>query len=144
MKVVSFYRFTDVKDPPALQKGLKSVCDDNQLFGTILVASEGINGSLIMGKDGLVIAADLGTDADENAVAALGSQIMSSLGGALRRMEMGGFRRSVITGREGKIILADADDAIIVVLVELDANMGLAGVEIKAAVQGVKEKIRMK
>lgn len=104
---------------------------------------EGVHGSLIMGKDGLVIAADLGTDADENAVAAVGSQIMNSLEGALRRMEMGSFKMSVVTGRDGKIMLAAADSVIVVVLLDLDANMGLAGVEIKAAVEEVKRKIHM-
>ena len=50
---------------------------------------EGVRGSLVIGRDGLVIAADLGIDVNENAVAAVGSQILNSLQGALRRMQMG-------------------------------------------------------
>jgi UPF0176 protein len=46
MKVVSFYRFTDIRDPATLQKALKFQCDSNELLGTVLVASEGVNGSL--------------------------------------------------------------------------------------------------
>ncbi len=104
---------------------------------------EGIHGSLIMGKDGIVVAADLGTDADETAIAAVGSQILSSLEGALKRMNMGALRRFVVTGREGKIIMADADIALLVVLLDLDANMGLATIEIKEAVKAIREKLRM-
>jgi predicted regulator of Ras-like GTPase activity (Roadblock/LC7/MglB family) len=104
---------------------------------------EGVHGSLIMGKDGLVVAADLGTDVDENAVAAVGSQIMSSLEGALRRMEMGAFRKFVVTGRDGKIIIADAGSVMIVALIDLNANMGLAGVEMKEAVKDIQSKLHM-
>jgi predicted regulator of Ras-like GTPase activity (Roadblock/LC7/MglB family) len=104
---------------------------------------EGVHGSLIMGKDGIVIAADLGTDADENAIAAVGSQILTSLQSALKRMRMGRFRRFVVTGREGKIIIADAEGAILVVLLDLDANMGLASIEAREAIKAIQEKIRM-
>ena len=104
---------------------------------------EGVHGSLIMGKDGIVVAADLGTDTDENAVAAVGSQILSSLEGALRRMNMGRFRRFVVTGREGKIIMADADTALLVVLLDLDANVGLASIEVREAVGAIQEKLCM-
>ena len=104
---------------------------------------EGVNGSLIMGKDGLVVAADLGTDADENAVAAVSSQIMASLTGALRRMRMGSFKRFVVTGRDGKIALMDAGNVVVVALIDLDVNMGLVGVELKDTVQAILDKMRM-
>ncbi len=104
---------------------------------------EGIHGSLIMGKDGIVIAADLGTDADENAVAAVGSQILSSLEGALKRMNMGLFQRFVVTGREGKIIMSDLGAALLVVLLDLDTNVGLASIEIREAGEAIREKLHM-
>ncbi len=103
--------------------------------------TEGANGSLIIGTDGLVVAADLGTEADENAVAAVGSQIIGSLRGALRRMDMGDFRKFIITGRDGRIILADAGNVIVVLLLDLDANIGLASVEIKSAIQEIRKRL---
>ena len=104
---------------------------------------DGVNGSLIMGKDGLVVAAELGSDVDENTVAAVGSQIMSSLQGALRRMQMGAFERFVVTGRHGKIILADAENVVLMLILDLDANVGLASVAIKDAVREIQRKLRM-
>jgi predicted regulator of Ras-like GTPase activity (Roadblock/LC7/MglB family) len=104
---------------------------------------DGVRGSLVIGRDGLVIAADLGTDVNEAAVAAVGSQILNSLQGALRRMQMGTFKRFVVTGRDGKIVIADAAVALLVVILELEANMGLAGVEIKEAMQEVQKKVKM-
>lgn len=51
MKVVSFYRFFDHKDPQATCTKLQSLCADNGLLGTILVASEGVNGTLAGSRD---------------------------------------------------------------------------------------------
>jgi len=46
MKVVAFYRFTDIDDPRALRTDLLAVCEQHKLLGTLLVAREGVNGSL--------------------------------------------------------------------------------------------------
>jgi UPF0176 protein len=46
MNVVSFYRFIDVADPQMLRDELQSLCCEQALLGTVLVASEGFNGSL--------------------------------------------------------------------------------------------------
>ena len=104
---------------------------------------EGVRGTLIIGRDGLVIAADLGTEVNEAVVAAVGSQVLNSLSGALRRMQMGKFKRFVVSGRDGKIIIADAVVALLVVICELEANMGLANVEIKGAIQDIQNKVKM-
>jgi UPF0176 protein len=46
VNVVSFYRFMDVEDPPSLAVELQALCEREQLLGTVLVAQEGVNGSL--------------------------------------------------------------------------------------------------
>lgn len=46
MKVVSLYRFLDLKDPETFRKQLKTLCDEQGLLGTVLVAAEGFNGTL--------------------------------------------------------------------------------------------------
>ncbi|RLA24300.1 MAG: rhodanese-related sulfurtransferase [Gammaproteobacteria bacterium] len=46
MKVVAFYRFTDIDDPEKLRVDLLALCQDHGLLGTLLVAKEGVNGSL--------------------------------------------------------------------------------------------------
>jgi UPF0176 protein len=46
MKVASFYRFLDLSDPEGFKSALQSVCDEQGLLGTILVANEGFNGSI--------------------------------------------------------------------------------------------------
>jgi len=46
MRVASFYRFTDVEDPEKLKRRLQVQCDKAALLGTILIAPEGVNGTL--------------------------------------------------------------------------------------------------
>lgn len=46
MKVVAFYRFTDIDDPETLRSDLLVHCQKHNLLGTLLVAKEGVNGSL--------------------------------------------------------------------------------------------------
>jgi len=46
MKVAAFYRFLDLENPEALRSGLQALCDAQGLLGTVLVANEGINGTL--------------------------------------------------------------------------------------------------
>ena len=46
MKVASFYRFLDLPDPQNFKNALQGICDEQRLLGTVLVASEGFNGSI--------------------------------------------------------------------------------------------------
>ena len=51
--IVSFYRFTDVEQPHALKQALEAQCNRLELLGTVLVAAEGINGTLAGAADHL-------------------------------------------------------------------------------------------
>ncbi len=51
MHVVSFYRFLDLEDPKTLRTALQSHCEKNSLMGTILIAEEGVNGTLAGSKE---------------------------------------------------------------------------------------------
>lgn len=46
MKVASFYRFLDIDEPGPLRSELREACEQHGLLGTVLVATEGINGTL--------------------------------------------------------------------------------------------------
>lgn len=53
MNIVSFYRFLDVGEPKSIVESLQSLCDEQGLLGTILVASEGVNGTLAGSREAL-------------------------------------------------------------------------------------------
>lgn len=44
--VAALYRFTPVEDPASLQPSIKQLCEDLHIKGSILLASEGINGTI--------------------------------------------------------------------------------------------------
>lgn len=54
MNVVSFYRFLDISEPEALRDELQTLCDGQGLLGTILVATEGFNGTIAGDRDAIV------------------------------------------------------------------------------------------
>lgn len=53
MNVVSFYRFTNIAEPQQLRDDLLKHCIEQDLLGTILVAEEGVNGTLA-GDEGAI------------------------------------------------------------------------------------------
>lgn len=44
--VAALYRFVALEDLPTLQAEIKAVCDENDICGTLLIAPEGINGTI--------------------------------------------------------------------------------------------------
>ena len=53
MKVASFYRFLDLESPETFKTALQEACEQRQLLGTVLVATEGFNGSLTGAEDAI-------------------------------------------------------------------------------------------
>lgn len=103
----------------------------------------GIRGSMVVNRDGIVAASDLAMEADEAGIGAVTSSILAALEGALKRIRMGKFARFIITGSEGKIAVVDAGQAILLVLLNRDVNMGMVNVDIKEAAAAVAEKSKM-
>jgi UPF0176 protein len=49
--VAALYRFQTVPDPEGLAAALRASCDDNAICGTLIVANEGINGTIAAAHD---------------------------------------------------------------------------------------------
>jgi len=79
----------------------------------------------------------------ETGVGAVASSILSALEGALKRIQMGRFSRFIVTGAENKVAMVDAGQAILLVLLNRDVNMGMVNLEIKEAASAVREKSKM-
>jgi predicted regulator of Ras-like GTPase activity (Roadblock/LC7/MglB family) len=103
----------------------------------------GVMGSMIMNRDGIVVASDFSVDIQEKSVGAVASSILSALEGALKRIDMGKFRRFLVTGSEGKIAMVHAGSAILLVMLNAEVNMGMLNVEIKEAAGSIEEKSKM-
>ncbi|MDG2107869.1 MAG: rhodanese-related sulfurtransferase [Woeseiaceae bacterium] len=58
MKVVSLYRFIDIENPHSFRDQLEKLCNELGLLGTILVATEGFNGTLAGSESAIRIVMD--------------------------------------------------------------------------------------
>jgi predicted regulator of Ras-like GTPase activity (Roadblock/LC7/MglB family) len=104
----------------------------------------GVRGSIVIGRDGIVVASEMGVDIADNAVAAVASQILTSLGNALEKLGVGNFNRFTVSGKLGKIAIVGAGrQALLLVLLDKDTNMGLVSVEIKDAVAQIASRISL-
>ena len=51
--VASFYKFIHLSDPVAVQRDLQKACESAGILGTILIAHEGINGTVCASREGI-------------------------------------------------------------------------------------------
>lgn len=56
--IVALYHFAPVSDPPEFQAALRDVAQSHGLCGTLLIAPEGVNGTLAGGADGIAALED--------------------------------------------------------------------------------------
>jgi predicted regulator of Ras-like GTPase activity (Roadblock/LC7/MglB family) len=99
--------------------------------------TNGVRGSMVVNRDGIVVHSDFSVDIQEKSVGAVSSSILAALEGALKRIDMGKFSRFVITGAEGKVAMVNAGQAILLVLLQPDINVGMVNVDIKEAAAAV-------
>jgi len=96
--------------------------------------TSGITGSMIVGNDGIVIAADLDTSFEEEAVGALAASITTNIQKSLDRLQQTPLSQVTIEAANGKLFFSNASIGILVVTAEKDVNIGLIRLEIKNAV----------
>ena len=94
----------------------------------------GITGSMVVGNDGIVIAADLETSYESETVGALAASITSTIQKSLERLQTSPLSQVTIEADNAKLFFSDAGPGILVVTTEKDINIGLVRLEIKHAI----------
>ena len=100
--------------------------------------TSGVKGSMLVGNDGIIIAADLDSRLEDETVGAMAASIMSNITKALERLKQQDLERVTIEADAGKIFLNDAGVGILAVITEPQVNVGLIRLEIKNAVNQIK------
>lgn len=95
--------------------------------------TSGITGSMLVGQDGIVIAADLSSSYDNETVGALASSISSTVARSLERMHQASLKQVIIEGENGKFFISSTPIGFLVVTTEDRVNMGLIRLEMKNA-----------
>jgi len=104
---------------------------------------QGIAGSMVVNKDGIVAASEFNTELDEASLGAVSSSILAALVGATKRLQLGDMRRYLITGNAGKLAIVDTGPALLLVVLRHDVNMGMVNVEIQEAARSIAERAKM-
>ncbi len=102
--------------------------------------TSGISGSMLVGNDGIIIAADLDTRFQDEAVGALAASIVSTVQKSLERLKSSHLKQITIEAEQGKIFLTDVGFGILVVTAEPNVNIGLIRLEIKNTASKIKER----
>lgn len=103
----------------------------------------GVRGSLLVNRDGMVLVSDLAEGIDEGGICALSSTIYINLESALSRLAFGAPTRIVISGERGRIVLFNIrNELVLAVLTRKEINMGLLKVELKEAAEELQQKLK--
>ncbi len=94
----------------------------------------GITGSMVVGKDGIVIAADLEEGSESDTVGALAASITTNIQKSLDRLESRPLSQVTIEAESSKLFFSDAGVGILVVTTQKEVNIGLIRLEIKNAI----------
>ncbi len=100
--------------------------------------TSGVTGSMVVGNDGIVIATDLATGFDGDAVGALAASITSIIQKSLDRLQARPLNQVTIEAEDAKLFFSRADMGLLVVTTERDVNIGLVRLEIKNAISKLK------
>jgi len=96
--------------------------------------TSGITGSMVVGNDGIVIAADMDTSLEDETVGALAASITTNIQKSLDRLQQTPLAQVTIEADSGKMFFTDAGIGVLVVTAEKDVNIGLIRLEIKNAI----------
>jgi hypothetical protein len=91
----------------------------------------GVTGSMLVGHDGIVIAADLDEKTDDDTLGALASSIASTVRRSMSELGARDFSQITVEADTQKIFLTDAGIGTLVVTTEPRVNIGLVRLEIR-------------
>ncbi|MBW9222699.1 roadblock/LC7 domain-containing protein [Methanothermococcus sp. SCGC AD-155-C09] len=99
---------------------------------------EGIKGSMVVGKDGLVIASQMPSGIDVELIGAMASAAFGSAERTASEINQGTLQQMMIEGEHGKTLMTDAGEGILVVLTDPGVNLGLIRISMKRSTEKVK------
>lgn len=106
-----------------------------------LIRVDGVIGSLLVGKDGLVVASTLLDEEDAEILGAMSAAVFGEIDKATRRLGVGNLVDSIIDAKDGSILLLEAKDLILVVITQRTVNLGLVKMEMRRAAKRISEAV---
>jgi len=106
-----------------------------------LIRVDGVIGSLLVGKDGLVVASTLMDEEDAEILGAMSAAVFGEIDKATKRIGVGMLIDSIIDAEQGSILLLEAKELILVTITQRMVNLGLVKMEMRRASKRISEAI---
>ena len=104
-----------------------------------LLRIDGVIGSLIVGKDGLVVSSTLLNPEDGEVLGAMSAAVYGEINKSTKRIGVGSLVDAIIDAEDGSILLLEARDLILVVITQRVVNLGLVKLEMRKAAKRISE-----
>lgn len=106
-----------------------------------LLRVDSVVGSLLVGKDGLVIASTLLDPEDAEILGAMSAAVYGEVDKATKRIGVGSLSDAIINAQDGAVLLQESHDLILVVITQRTVNLGLVKMEMRKAAARIKEAV---
>ncbi len=90
-------------------------------------------GSLVVARDGMLVAAEVNEGVDVERLSALGAALVTEVGDSLRAAGIHEFSHVEVAAEHGKVVLAEAGPIYLMVLVGARLEIGPGSIEIQSA-----------
>jgi hypothetical protein len=105
----------------------------------------GIKGGLILTRDGIVVASELGSGLENETVAAIASSVVQSFNTILGPLKQAPFFKFIFTSTHGRMVFVATGEAYIAVLLDKDIKIDVSMLSIEGAARRIRNlsEIRM-
>lgn len=105
----------------------------------------GVKGSLVLTKDGIVVASHLSRQLEEDVVAAMAANAIRATRKSLDRHGLRDFARFTLVASHGKMVFTDTGPTFLVVVMDRNVALGPVDIEIESAAMRIRNmgKIRV-
>ena len=98
----------------------------------------GVKGCMVVTQDGIVVSAALGSDLDQEAVAAVSSSLIKAARNAMEAVGMKPFKRFVQVCSWGRMVFVDLEIAYLVVITSQNIKLDVIVMEIDSSARRIK------
>ena len=99
----------------------------------------GVKGSMVVTKDGVVVAEALGPDLKKESVAAVSSHMIQVSSRGLEELGRGAFERLALTSAHGRMVFVDLDVGYLVVITKMEMQLGQVLIEVDSAARKIRQ-----
>jgi len=98
----------------------------------------GVKGSMVVTKDGAVVAEALGPDMEKTVVAAISSHVIQMAERGLSELKRGTFDQFTMTSAHGRMVFVNLDVGYLVVITKMEMQLGQVLIEVESAARKIR------